>query len=89
MTKVRSVLSVLAFSLVPQIVQAADPVHLTVGYQPYDTISYSAVVIRGLDLWKKHLPPGSTVDFQAALQGAIIVNAMLADKEQIEPRGKL
>ena len=50
MTKVRSVLSVLAFSLVPQIVQAADPVHLTVGYQPYDTISYSAVVIRGLDL---------------------------------------
>ncbi len=83
MTKVRNVLSILALSLVPQIVQAADPVHLTVGYQPYDTISYSAVVIRGLDLWKKHLPPGSTVDFQAALQGAIIVNAMLADKEQI------
>ncbi|HET7191385.1 MAG TPA: ABC transporter substrate-binding protein [Pseudolabrys sp.] len=83
MTKVRNVLSILALSLVPQIVQAADPVHLTVGYQPYDTISYSAVVIRGLDLWKKHLPPGSTVDFQAALQGAIIVNAMLADKQQI------
>jgi len=65
------------------IAQGAEPVSLTVGYQPYDTISYSAVVIRGLELWKKHLPPGSTVDFESALQGAIIVNAMLADKQQI------
>jgi NitT/TauT family transport system substrate-binding protein len=61
----------------------AQAVKLTVGYQPYDTISYSAVVIRGLELWKKHLPPGSTVEFESALQGAIIVNAMLADKQQI------
>ena len=37
---------------------AAEPVKLVVGYQPYDTISYSAVVIRALELWKKHLPPG-------------------------------
>ena len=65
------------------IAQGAEPVSLTVSYQPYDTISYSAVVIRGLELWKKHLPPGSTVDFESALQGAIIVNAMLADKQQI------
>ncbi|HYL25068.1 MAG TPA: hypothetical protein VEV21_11805, partial [Burkholderiales bacterium] len=43
---------------------AADPVKLVVGYQPYDTISYSAVVIRALELWKKHLPPGSEVEFQ-------------------------
>jgi NitT/TauT family transport system substrate-binding protein len=73
----------LVLSLAPQGVHAADPVKLVVGYQPYDTISYSAVVIRGLDLWKKYLPPGSTVDFESALQGAIIVNAMLADKQQI------
>jgi ABC-type taurine transport system substrate-binding protein len=86
MTMVRSLLSVLVLSLAPQIAQAAEPINLTVGYQPYDTISYSAVVIRGLELWKKHLPAGSTVDFQAALQGAIIVNAMLADKQQIGPR---
>jgi NitT/TauT family transport system substrate-binding protein len=70
-------------SLAPQVVNAADPVKLVVGYQPYDTISYSAVVIRGLELWKKYLPPGSTVEFESALQGAIIVNAMLADKQQI------
>src|SRR5947208_1524621 len=73
----------LVLSLAPQGVHAADPVKLVVGYQPYDTISYSAVVIRGLELWKKYLPPGSTVEFESALQGAIIVNAMLADKQQI------
>lgn len=62
---------------------AADPPKITVGYQPYDTISYSAVVIRGLELWKKHLPTGAQVEFEAALQGSIIVNAMVADKQQI------
>jgi len=62
---------------------AADPVKLVVGYQPYDTISYSAVVIRALGLWKKYLPPGSEVEFQNALQGSIIVNQMLANKQQI------
>jgi len=34
-------------------VGAADPVKLVVGYQPYDTISYSAAVIRAQELWKK------------------------------------
>jgi ABC-type taurine transport system substrate-binding protein len=62
---------------------AAEPVKLVVGYQPYDTISYSAVVIRALGLWKKHLPPGSEVEFQNALQGSLIVNQMLANKQQI------
>jgi NitT/TauT family transport system substrate-binding protein len=62
---------------------AAEPVNLTVGYQPYDTISYSAAVIRAKELWKKYLPPGSKVEFESALQGSIIVNAMVADKQQI------
>lgn len=62
---------------------AADPIKLTVGYQPYDTISYSAAVIRANQLWKKYLPPGSEVEFQSALQGSIIVNQMLAGKQQI------
>lgn len=59
------------------------PVHLSVGYQPYYTEAWSGVVMNGLGLWKKHLPPGSTVEFNVGLQGAIIVNAMLAGKEQI------
>lgn len=60
-----------------------EPVHLTVGYQPYYTQAWSGVVINGLELWKKHLPAGSTVEFQAGLQGAIVINAMLAGKESI------
>ncbi|KUO69381.1 MAG: hypothetical protein APF80_09220 [Alphaproteobacteria bacterium BRH_c36] len=69
--------------LLAQPALAADPVNLVVGYQPYDTISYSAAVIRAKELWKKNLPAGSTVEFEAALQGSIIVNAMVADKQQI------
>lgn len=60
-----------------------EPIHLTVGYQPYYAEAWSGAVVNGLGLWKKHLPPGSTVDFSVGLQGALIVNAMLAGKEQI------
>lgn len=77
--------------LLPVAARAADldygkpgePVHLTVGYQPYYTEAWSGVVIDGLQNWKKHLPTGSTVGFQAGLQGAIVVNAMLAGKASI------
>ena len=34
-------------------------------------------------MWKKYLPPGSTVEFQVGLQGAIIVNAMTGEKQHI------
>ncbi len=60
-----------------------DPVHLVVGFQPYYSEAWSALVVNGLGLWKKHLPPQSTVEFKVGLQGAIIVNAMLAGKEHI------
>ena len=66
-----------------EFVKATEPVNITVGYQPYDTISYSAAVIKAMDLWKKHLPAGSKVEFEGALQGSVIVNAMVADKQQI------
>jgi len=51
-----------------------EPIKLVVGYQPYYTESWSGVVINGKQLWKKYLPPGSTVEFQVGLQGAIIVS---------------
>jgi NitT/TauT family transport system substrate-binding protein len=60
-----------------------DPVHLVVGYQPYFAESWSGVVLAGRELWKKYLPPGSTVDFSIGLQGSAIVNAMLAGKQSI------
>jgi len=71
--------------------QAADldygkpgtPIHLVVGYQPYYSQAWSGAVINGLQLWKKYLPAGSTVEFHIGLQGAIIVNAMLAGKASL------
>ena len=45
--------ALLALGLLTQPVFAADPVKIVVGYQPYDTISYSAAVIRAKELWKK------------------------------------
>ncbi len=65
------------------------PVHLVVGYQPYYTQAWSGVVMRGKELWKKYLPAGSTVEFQVGLQGAIVVNAMLAGKESIGYMGDM
>ncbi|MEP6677705.1 MAG: ABC transporter substrate-binding protein [Betaproteobacteria bacterium] len=65
------------------------PVNLVVGYQPYYTQSWSGVVMRGKEMWKKYLPAGSTVDFQVGLQGAIIVNAMLAGKQHIGYMGDM
>jgi len=60
-----------------------DPIHLSVGYQPYYAEAWSGVVMNGLELWKKYLPAGSTVEFSVGLQGAIIINAMIGGKEQI------
>ena len=54
-----------------------------VGYQPYDTISYQAIVNEELGLWKKYVPPGTQIEFEGALQGTVIANAMLAGKAQV------
>lgn len=61
---------------------AAQPVHITVGYQPYYSGAWSALVVKQQELWKKYLPPGSTVDWEVGLQGAVITNNMLAGKYQ-------
>lgn len=66
-----------------------QPVHLVVGYQPYYTEAWSGMVMRGKEFWKKYLPQGSTVEFQVGLQGAIIVNAMLAGKQHIGYMGDM
>jgi NitT/TauT family transport system substrate-binding protein len=78
-------------------VQAADidygkpgtPVKLVVGYQPYYTQSWSGVVMRGKKFYEKYLPKGSEVEFQIGLQGAIIVNNMLAGKQHIGYMGDM
>jgi NitT/TauT family transport system substrate-binding protein len=60
-----------------------EPINLVIGYQPYYTESWSGVVMRGKKLYEKYLPKGSTVEFAVGLQGAVIVNAMLAGKQHI------
>ena len=63
--------------------KAGEPIHLVVGYQPYYTESWSGAIVNAKELWKKYLPAGSTVEFQVGLQGAVIVNAMTGEKQQI------
>jgi len=66
-----------------------EPINLVVGYQPYYTEAWSGVVMKGLKLYEKYLPEGSTVEFQIGLQGGIIVNAMLAGKQHIGYMGDM
>jgi NitT/TauT family transport system substrate-binding protein len=78
-------------------VQAADidygkpgtPVKLVVGYQPYYTQAWSGVVMRGKKFYEKYLPKGSEVEFQIGLQGAIIVNNLIAGKQHIGYMGDM
>lgn len=63
--------------------KVGEPVHLVIGYQPYYTESWSGIVMRGKKMYEKYLPKGSTVEFAVGLQGAVIVNAMLAGKQHI------
>jgi len=60
-----------------------DPVKLVVGYQPYATLTWDGAVARKKEYWKKYLPAGSTVEFQIGLTGPVIVNQMLAGKQQM------
>lgn len=69
--------------------KVGTPVHLVVGYQPYYTESWSGVVMRPMKFYEKYLPKGSTVEFSVGLQGAVIVNAMLAGKQQIGYMGDM
>ena len=62
---------------------------VVVGYQPYYTQSWSGVVMRGKKFYEKYLPKGSNVEFQIGLQGAIIVNNMLAGKQHIGYMGDM
>jgi NitT/TauT family transport system substrate-binding protein len=66
-----------------------EPIHLVIGYQPYYTESWSGVIMRDKKFYEKYLPKGSTVEFQIGLQGAIIVNGMLAGKVDIGYAGDM
>jgi NitT/TauT family transport system substrate-binding protein len=89
--------TVVATALLAASAMAADidygkpgtPVKVVIGYQPYYTQAWSGVVMRGKKFYEKYLPQGSTVEFQIGLQGAIIVNNMLAGKQHIGYMGDM
>lgn len=56
---------------------------IVVGYQAYSTEYYSCQVIKAKELWKKYMPADTEVVFENALQGAVIVNALVAGKQEI------
>ncbi len=66
-----------------------EPVQLVIGYQPYYTESWTGVINNGKQFWKKHLPAGSTAEFQVGLQGSVIVNAMTGEKQHIGYMGDM
>lgn len=69
--------------------EPGDPINLTIGYQPYYTQAWTAVIMKEQELWKKYLPEGSEVQWSIGLQGSIIVNAMLAGKHDIGYMGDM
>ena len=58
-----SMLAAVTGTIMPSASQTTDfgkpgpPIKLAVGYQPYYTEAWSAVVMKG-GFWKQHLPPG-------------------------------
>jgi NitT/TauT family transport system substrate-binding protein len=94
-SKVAAVIGCVALALAPAAAMAkeygkpGEPVHLVIGYQPYYTQAWSAVIQKEMKPWEKYLPKGSTVEWEIGLQGAIIGNAMLADKNDIGYMGDM
>jgi len=62
--------------------EKGQPVNIRIYHQPYYTQSWSSSVMKNKEFWKKYLPPGSTVTYEIALQGALAVNAIVAGKAE-------
>ena len=91
MSKLFKFVFVVVFSVVlwGGTIRAAEPVDIVYGYHPYWTGGWNGVIIKAKELWKKYLPKGSTVRFEAHLTGPPMVNALLADKMQIGTMGDM
>ncbi len=69
---------------------AFDEKSFIVGYQPFYTESWSALVIRHAGLAEKHLPDGYSVgSWEVALQGAVIGNKMISTQNDIGYTGDM
>ncbi|MFZ0929367.1 MAG: ABC transporter substrate-binding protein [Syntrophobacteraceae bacterium] len=68
---------------------AGKPVDVTVGFFPTWVGAWSGVVVKHLDLWKKHLPAGSKVDWDIQTAGPPMAANMMAGKTQIGYMGDM
>ncbi len=67
-----------------------DDQSFIIGYQPFYTESWSALVIRHADLAEKHLPEEySVASWEVALQGAVIGNKMISEQNDIGYTGDM
>ena len=67
-----------------------DPKAFIIGYQPFYTESWSALVIRHAELAEKYLPEEYSVgSWEVALQGAVIGNKMISEQNDIGYTGDM
>ena len=66
-----------------------EPIHLVIAHPCCYTEVWSIFANHGRQLWKKYLPNGSSVEYLIGLQGAVVVNQMLAGKAHIGYLGDL
>jgi ABC-type nitrate/sulfonate/bicarbonate transport system substrate-binding protein len=55
---------------------------LTMGYQPFSAHAWEALVMKHSDIPQKYLPDGYSLEWQSALQGAVIGNRISVGKNQ-------
>lgn len=80
--------SIGAMGAQPRYGHIGDPVHLTVGYQPYFAEAWSAAVVRSRRIYDKYLPPGSSVQFKIGTKGAgVLVTALRKGEHDISYLG--
>ncbi len=55
---------------------------LTMGYQPFSAHAWEALIMKHSDIPQKYLPEGYSLNWQSALQGAVIGNRISVGKNQ-------
>lgn len=65
------------------------PANITVGFFPSWVGGWSGVVTKHRELWKKHLPAGSKIDWDIQVVGPPIVANLIANKSQIGYMGDM
>lgn len=64
-----------------------SPVKFNVAVRPDWTQGWFGIVNEEKSIWKKYLPPGSTVTFSHPIQGGIVTSELIAEKSMIGHNG--